>query len=178
MVDKNVNKTKEMVYAALFLALALLLPFLTANNRELGNIICIMHFPIFLAAYLIDYRYSMMVGFIAPLLRSFIFGMPQMIPTAISMAFELLTYACVCGILYRAFKKKVWGIYISLLVSMVVGRVVSGIVKAIIMGANGSKLTFDVFFATNVIKTLPGIGLQIIIIPLLVMTLRKAKFTK
>lgn len=177
-MNNTTNKTKEMVLSAFFLALCLLLPFLTANNRELGNMLCLMHLPIFLAAYLIDYRWAMVVGFIAPILRSFIFGVPPMIPTALAMAFELLTYAFLAGVLYRAFNKKVWGIYVSLLISMVGGRVVTGIVKAIIMGASGSKLTFDVFLTTNVITTLPGIAIQIIVIPLIILTLRKVNLNR
>ena len=111
------------------LALALLLPCVTGQIPQIGQMLCPMHLPVLLAGFVCGGPVGAAVGFIAPLLRSVIFGMPPMM-AAIPMAFELLTYGLVSGLLYGAFRKKNIGTtYASLLVAMLGGRIISGIAK-------------------------------------------------
>ena len=95
------HKVNKLVYASLFLALALALPFLTGQIPQIGAMLTPMHFPVLLCGYLCGWQWGMVVGFIAPLLRSVLFGMPVMYPMAVCMALELATYAAVSKDRYR-----------------------------------------------------------------------------
>ena len=85
---------KNLVLGALFLALALVLPFFTGQIPQIGAMLCPMHLPILLAGFVCGGPVGAVVGFIAPLLRMVMFGMPPFY-VAIAMAFELLTYGLV-----------------------------------------------------------------------------------
>lgn len=86
---------RKLTYAALFLALALVLPFLTGQIPQIGSALSPMHIPVLLCGFLVGWPWGLAVGFIAPLLRSVIFGMPVMVPGAVAMAFELAVYGLV-----------------------------------------------------------------------------------
>mgnify|MGYP000369900716 CR=1 FL=1 len=83
------STTRSLVLAALFLALAFVLPMITGHVPQVGNMLCPMHFPILLCGFVLGGPWGLAVGFIAPLVRSVLFGMPPMFPIAIAMAFEL-----------------------------------------------------------------------------------------
>lgn len=95
----------KMLYSALFLALALVLPFLTGQIQTVGNMLCPMHIPVLLCAFMCGPQWAAAVGFTAPLLRFALFTMPPM-PNGIAMAFELMTYGLVCGLMYKLLPKK------------------------------------------------------------------------
>ena len=101
MKTKNFSPARNVVLAALFLALAFVLPMVTGHLPQVGNMLCPMHFPILLCGFVLGGPWGLAVGFAAPLLRSVLFGMPPMFPIAISMAFELAAYGAVSGWLYR-----------------------------------------------------------------------------
>ena len=92
MKTKPRSTTRSLVLAALFLALAFVLPMVTGHVPQVGNMLCPMHFPILLCGFVLGGPWGLAVGFIAPLVRSVLFGMPPMFPIAISMAFELAAY--------------------------------------------------------------------------------------
>ena len=169
------NNTRDLILAALCLALAMLLPFLTGQIQTLGNMLCPMHIPVLLCAYICGYRWAAAVGFISPLLRYTIFGMPPIMPAGVSMAFELLTYGLVAGLLYEKLKKNTLNIYVSLIISMISGRVVWGIARLIISGVTGTEFTWQLFIGGAVLQAVPGIILHILLIPIIVMALRRAK---
>ena len=104
MKTKNSSPARNVVLAALFLALAFVLPMVTGHLPQVGNMLCPMHFPILLCGFVLGGPWGLAVGFAAPLLRSVLFGMPPMFPIAISMAFELAAYGAVSGWLYRRVK--------------------------------------------------------------------------
>ena len=83
------KNNKKLVLSALFLAIALVLPFLTGQIPEIGSMLCPMHIPVLLCGFFCGWQYGLAVGFVAPLLRSFLFGVPYLYPMAVSMAFEL-----------------------------------------------------------------------------------------
>ena len=90
------DSLKKMIYAALCLALCMVLPFLTANNPMLGNVFCLMHIPVLLCGFICGPWWGLAVGAIAPLLRSVTIGMPPLFPTAVAMAvLARPTKACV-----------------------------------------------------------------------------------
>ena len=164
---------KKLILAALFLAMAMVLPFLTGQIPEVGAMLCPMHIPALLCGFFCGWPWGLMVGIVAPLLRSVTFGMPPMFPVAICMAFELATYGAVSGALYQKLPKKKSSIYVALLVAMVVGRLVWGAAQFVCMGLNPAAFGFAAFWAGAITSAIPGIIVQIVLIPLLVMALEK-----
>ena len=97
-----------------------------------------------------------------------------MVPTAVAMAFELAVYGAASGFLYRRLPRKKASVYIALLVAMVLGRVVWGVVRVILAGLAGSSFTWALFLSGAITTAIPGIILQIVLIPILVIALEKA----
>lgn len=170
------TKIQRMATAALCLALAYILPFFTGNIPEIGSMLCPLHLPVLLAGFLCGGYWGLAVGFAAPLLRSLIVGMPPLFPAAVAMAFELATYGWLVGILYTRLPKRKPFIYVSLLISMLAGRVVWGGVTYVLMGIQGSPFTFSAFLAGAFTGAIPGIILQIVLIPPLVMLAKRREY--
>ena len=101
MNTKTHSPARDLVLAALFLALAFVLPMITGHVPQVGNMLCPMHFPVLLAGFVLGGPWGLALGFLAPLLRSVLFGMPPLYPIAIAMAFELATYGAVAGWMYK-----------------------------------------------------------------------------
>lgn len=116
---------RKLTYSALCLALAIVLPFLTGQIPQIGSMLCPMHIPALLCGFLCGWQYGAVVGFVSPLLRMLMFGMPP-VYVAIAMAFELAVYGAISGLLYRAFPKNVASIYLSLLTAMIAGQTCLG----------------------------------------------------
>ena len=171
------KKNRRLAYSALFLALALVLPFLTGQIPTIGKALSPMHIPVMLCGFLCGPLWGAAVGAVAPLLRSVLFGMPAMFPGGVAMTFELATYGVLSGWLYRLLPRKPWSIYVSLLVAMVCGRLVWGAARFALAGLSGSEFPFSAFLAGAVTGAVPGIILHIVLIPLLVMGLERAKLT-
>ena len=168
------NKSlKRLVLAALFLALAMVLPFLTGQIPEVGSMLCPMHIPALLCGFFCGWPWGLAVGLIAPVLRSLLFGMPPMFPMAICMSFELATYGAVAGWLYSKLSKKKSSVYVALLTAMVLGRLVWGAARFVCTGLDVSAFGLSAFWAGAVTTAIPGIIVQIVLIPLLVMALEK-----
>lgn len=168
------NQILKLVYAAVCLALAMVLPFLTGQIPQIGKALGPMHIAIFLCGFVCGWPYGLIVGFVSPLLRFALFGMPLIYPTGIAMAFELAAYGVISGILYKILPKKIPYIYVSLISAMIGGRIVWGIAQFILMGLNGSSFPMSAFLAGAVTNAIPGIILHIALIPVIVITLRKA----
>ena len=171
------RKNRRLAYSALFLALALVLPFLTGQIPTIGKALSPMHIPVMLCGFICGPLWGAAVGAIAPLLRSVLFGMPAMFPGAVAMTFELTTYGILSGWLYRLLPRKPWNIYASLLVAMVGGRLVWGAARFVLAGLSGSEFPFSAFLAGAVTGAIPGTILHIVLIPLLVLGLERAKLT-
>ena len=172
--QSNSLRVRRLTYAGLCLALALVLPFLTGQIPQVGSALCPMHIPVLLCGFLCCWPWGLAVGFIAPLLRSVLFGMPPMIPGAVAMAFELATYGAVAGFLYRKLPKTIPGIYASLLAAMICGRVVWGIARLILAGVQGNGFTFAMFLSGAITTAIPGIIVQLILIPVIVKAMEDA----
>ena len=173
MQTKTNSPARNIVLAALFLALAFVLPMLTGNIPQIGSMLCPMHFPVLLCGFVLGGPWGLAVGFVAPLLRSVLFGMPPMFPTAISMAFELATYGFVSGLIYRKVEHTLPMIYATLISAMVAGRLVWGVVRFALAGLTGSSFPFSAFLSGAILSALPGIIAQLILIPLIIVALRK-----
>lgn len=169
------NSLRKMILAAFFLALAYVMPFLTGQIPEIGAMLCPLHIPVLLCGFICGWPWGLAVGFIAPLLRSLILGMPPLFPTAVCMAFELAAYGAVAGLMHKILPRKKPCIYVSLLTAMVAGRVIWGAAMFVCMGLNGGSFTFAAFLAGAFTNAIPGIIVQIILIPILVMILDNPK---
>ena len=167
-------ETRKIVIAAVFLSLGMVLPFFTGQIKEIGDTLLPMHIPVMLCGLICGGNYGFVVGFILPLLRAVTVGMPPLFPNAVWMAFELATYGLTIGFLYSYFyKKQVWWLYCSLIISMISGRIVWGIAKAILLGVSDKVFTIQAFIAGGIIDALPGIILQLILIPSIIKLIEK-----
>ena len=172
---KQQKNIQNIALSAMFLAFAFVLPFFTGHIPEIGNMLSPMHLPVMLCGFVCGGPWGLLVGFTAPLLRCFIVGAPSpLFPRAISMAFELAVYGLVSGVLYRVFPKKKIYIYASLIIAMVAGRFVWGAVQLACVGFDADKFGFAAFWAGAVANAVPGIIIQIILVPLFVMAADKA----
>lgn len=173
------NKTvqtpiRRLTWSAMCLALCLLLPFLTGQIPQFGSALCPMHLPVLLAGFLCGPWWALVTGLAAPLLRNLLFSMPPLL-TAIAMSFELGTYGVVSGLLYRRLPKNLAGIYISLITAMITGRIIWGIVRVAMTGMAGEAFTWAMFLAGAFTTAIPGIIIQLILIPVLVTAIRKSQ---
>ena len=175
---KNKVQLRKMILAALFLALAYIMPFLTGQIPQIGSMLCLMHIPILLCGFFCGWPWGLVVGLIAPLFRSLTMGMPPMFPTAVCMAFELAAYGAVSGLMHKILPKKKPYVYCSLITAMMVGRMVWGGAMLICMGVQGNGFTGSAFLAGAVLNAIPGIAVQIVLIPILVMLLDRPNILK
>ena len=172
---KNLN-TKNLVTAAVCLALCMVLPFLTGQIPQIGSALSPMHIPVLLAGFLCGPWWAMAVGAVAPLLRFARFHMPRIFPTGLAMCFELAAYGLVSGLLYRTLPKRPVNIYAALTGAMLAGRVVWGVVRVLLSGVSGEPFTWTMFMAGAFLNAVPGMIVHIALIPLLVMALKRAGF--
>ena len=164
---------RKLTRAAICLALCMVLPFLTGQIPQIGSALSPMHIPVLLGGFLCGPVWAAAVGFIAPLLRFALFGMPPIFPTGLAMSFELMVYGLVSGGLYACLPKRTGSIYASLLAAMLAGRIVWGVMMAVLMGLSGGTFTFAAFVAGAFTNAIPGIIVHIVLIPVLVMALKK-----
>ncbi len=163
----------RMILAAMFLALALMLPFITGQIPQIGKALSPMHIPVLLCGFFCGPWYALVIGFVAPLFRFLLFGMPQILPDGIAMCFELATYGLISGLLYRVLPKKRWSVYASLIVAMLAGRAVWGVARVIIYGLGEYEFGWAMFMSGAFINAVPGIIVHIILIPIIVIALEK-----
>ena len=173
---KSNNHLRKLVAAAVCLALCLVLPFLTGQIPQIGSALSPMHIPVLLCGFICGPWYALAVGFIAPALRFVLFGMPPIYPTGLAMCFELAAYGVLTGLLYRALPKKTGNIYLALIAAMLGGRIVWGAARAVMSGVGDHSFTWAAFLAGAFTNAIPGIVLHIVIIPPIVLALRRAKF--
>lgn len=169
---------RKLVLSAMFLALCMLLPFVTGQIPEIGSMLLPMHLPVLIAGFVLGAPYGFLIGLIAPFLRFFLFGMPPVFPTGAAMAIEMAVYGLSCGVFYRMLPKENVFIYVTLIVSMLLGRIAWGAAQYVFLMINGGALTVEVFMAGAFINAWPGIVLQLVLVPAVVMTLKRAKLIK
>ncbi|MBR6514565.1 MAG: ECF transporter S component [Clostridia bacterium] len=175
---KKHNQLVKLILAALFLALAYVMPFLTGQIPEVGAMLCPLHIPVLLCGFICGPFWGLAVGIVAPLLRSFILGMPPLFPTAVCMAFELAAYGAVSGLMHKILPKKKPYIYLSLVIAMLAGRAVFGIAKMLCMGISGGEYSFMLFIAEAFTNAVPGIIVQIVLVPIIVILLESINILK
>ncbi len=173
MKSKKIS-ARKIAYSGLFIALGMILPFFTGQIPEIGRMLLPMHIPVLLCGFTCGPIYGMAVGFITPLLRSATLSMPPMFPTAVAMAFELLAYGGFAGLFFGKLPKKRPFIYVSLILAMILGRFVWGAVSLWLYTFTENPFTWQAFMQGAYLTAVPGIILQLIIIPPIVMAVKNA----
>ena len=164
----------KLTLSAVFLGAGLVLPFLTGQLEQIGNMLLPMHLPVLCCGLLCGPAYGGTIGFVLPLLRSLLFGMPLFYPNAVAMAFELCAYAVTIGLLYRLLKKNhVVALFVSLVSSLIIGRAVWGAVQVVLLRFSGEAFPLSAFMAGAFFNAVPGIILQLVLIPSVVLALQK-----
>ncbi|MDD2214154.1 MAG: ECF transporter S component [Oscillospiraceae bacterium] len=170
---------RQLALSALFLALGFVLPFITGQLQSLGQALLPMHLPVLLAGFICGPWWGLAVGLLTPLLRSLLLGMPPLYPTALAMMLELGTYALVAGLIYRARVSKrpegsLAAVLAALVPAMLSGRVVWGLATWFLLGLRQQSFTLPAFVAGAFMNSIPGIVLQLILVPLILRALAKA----
>lgn len=164
------TKTKTMILAALCFALGLVLPS-AFHMIGAGTVFLPMHIPVLICGLVCGWQYGGACGLLVPLVSSLLTGMPPLFPTAPAMMLELCAYGVLTGLLYHHFRAP---LYPSLIGAMLGGRVVSGLANAFFMGIAGKAYGLSAFVAASFVTALPGIILQLVAVPVLVIALRKS----
>lgn len=168
------TKTKQYTYTAMLLALGLILPPVIRMIPNGGVLFSPMHISPLLAGLTIGYVPGVIVGILCPILNNVLYGMPQG-SSLIGMCFELPTYGLVVGILMYVFRAKNISlrVYISLICAMLVGRIVGGVVQAIVLGT--TNYSFQMWISSYFIATAPAIVIHLIVLPAVYFALYKAR---
>lgn len=167
------ERLHKLTLTAVLAALGIILPFFTAQLPQIGNMLLPMHFPVLLCGFICGWRYGLLLGLLLPLARSLMFGFPPLLPIALAMAAELAAYGFISGFLSERFPSaKISRLYVNLLAAMLGGRLLWGIAMAVLLGVDAQAFTLKMFVLGAFVYALPGIALQLLIIPALVYAYR------
>jgi hypothetical protein len=169
-------KIKKLTLSAMFLAIGMVLPSVLGGIPQVGKMLLPMHIPVLLCGLICGWEYGLTVGVILPLLHSAVFGMPVMFPMGVSMACELGTYGAVAGLMYlvRSKWRCIFALYRALITAMIAGRIVWGLVSAVLYGVAGQPFGWKMFVTGALTMAVPGIIIQLVLIPALMLALHKA----
>lgn len=157
---------QRLTLSAMLLAIGLVLPFLTGQLPQVGSMLLPLHLPAFLCGLWCGWPWGLAVGFLLPLVRSLLFGMPPMVPTALAMAFELAAYGAVAGAVYGHLPRRLGSVYIALISAMLIGRVIWGLAAlAVYALLTENAFTLAAFWAGAFVKAWPGMLVQLAVIP-------------
>ena len=167
------SPVKRLVITAVCAALCVVLPMVFHAFPNGGSVFLPMHIPVLLCGLMCSWPYGFVCGIVGPLLSSLITGMP---PAAVlpSMMVECAVYGCVSGAmmcLVRT-KKLYLDLYISMITAMVAGRVIAGLAKSLIFTPGVAPFAW---VTTSLVEGIPGIAIQLILLPTLVFALMKAR---
>ncbi len=170
------SKSRKLVIAGLMIALGMILPFATAHGFGMtGKVILPMHIPVLLCGFFCGPLFGALCGLILPILNSLLTGMPVLYPMAPLMTCELVTYGFISGLLYKVsgYSKKLMVIEGALISAMLIGRILYGIAAWILLFFDADAGEFSVI--SSVVVGLPGIFIQLILIPAIVSSVQKSK---
>lgn len=170
------NKVKKLAVTAMLFAVGMVLPFFIGQIPAIGKMLLPMHIPVLLCGFIVGWQYGALIGFLLPIVRGLVFGMPPLYPNAVAMSFEMAAYGFVSGYLYSHAKWQCTKmLYISLVTAMLSGRLVWAFAEVILLGIGGNTFTWKMFAAGAFLNAIPGIIVQLTLIPLIMVALRRAK---
>lgn len=170
------NNVKKLDVTAMLFAVGMVLPFFIGQIPAIGKMLLPMHIPVLLCGFIVGWQYGALIGFLLPIVRGLVFGMPPLYPNAVAMAFEMAAYGFVSGYLYSHARWQCTKmLYISLVTAMLAGRIVWAFAEVILLGIGGNIFTWKMFAAGAFLNAIPGIIVQLVLIPLIMVALRRAK---
>lgn len=170
------NNVKKLAVTAMLFAVGMVLPFFISQIPAIGKMLLPMHIPVLLCGFIVGWQYGALTGFLLPIVRGLVFGMPPLYPNAVAMAFEMAAYGFVSGYLYSHARWQCTKmLYISLVTAMLAGRLVWAFAEVILLGIGGNTFTWEMFAAGAFLNAIPGIIVQLVLIPLIMVALRRAK---
>lgn len=158
------TKTTNVVMGGLLLAIGVIIPSIFHTTGIDGRIFLPMHIPVLLGGFLLPPMYAILLGLLTPILNNLLTGMPVLFPMVVIMIFELGVYGLVASVLYRKLRIH---ILVSLIISMIFGRIAAGGIVYILVVFFGQKMDPLLFVQGAIVTGLPGIIIQIILIPIL-----------
>lgn len=161
--------TINMILSALFIALGIVLPMAFHSLGMAGTIFLPMHIPVLLCGFICGWRYGVLAGIITPLLSSIFTGMPPLYPVGVSMCIELATYGGIAG-----FLSSKTSTIVSLIGAMLVGRVAAALANIVLLSLAGNSFVLQAFLTSTFVTALPGILIQLILIPAIMLGLKKS----
>lgn len=170
-----VRNTEKIVLTGLFLAIGIILPPIF-HSANLGNVISPMHFPVILCGLLLGWEYGLICGLLTPFVGFIMWGQPPIMPIGLTMSLELASYGLIAGYIYkkvRVFSKDIYNLYFALVIAMIAGRIMYGATNWVLFLLDLSKTDFISFLTVVFVTGLPGIVLQILILPAIVMTIER-----
>jgi len=161
----------KLILAAMFLAMAYILPFITGSNFKLGQMFCPMHIPVMLCGMICGPVWGLTVGASVPILRGLTIGAPAFPAVAVPMAFELAVYGLLTGLFRKILPNKYVFLYPNLIISMIIGRVVNALAQYGMYALGMSKMPFELgnYVKTVTVTAIPAILIQLAVIPPLVL---------
>ncbi|MHC9539077.1 MAG: ECF transporter S component [Vulcanimicrobiota bacterium] len=163
--------TARIAQSAIFIAIGIILPVLF-HLFGLGKEFLPMHIPVILGGILLGWKMGLIIGILTPLMSSLATGMPPMMPpVAVAMMIELAILGTLSGALYPLFRENVIA---TLLVAILAGRVAWGVIGYFmlpLLGISGVSILYPL--GIGLVASLPGLVVQIVLIPLLVGALKK-----
>jgi len=165
------NRTRFISHSALYLALAVLLPIGFHAMGMGGRLFLPMHIPVLLAGFLAGPWCGLVVGLLAPGLSYLLTGMPPTYAVPL-MSMELPMYGLVAGI---AFNKLKLNIYLALIIAMLIGRLMFALGLILLGMFMELPYTATQFIAAGgaIWTGLPGIAIQVVLIPLIVAAVKR-----
>ena len=162
----KLTPVKRLVFTAACIALCVVLPLAFHTIPNAGTVFLPMHIPVFLCGLICGWQYGASVGLILPVFRSLLFGMPPLYPTAISMSVELCIYGLAVGFIFCLFRKQsLLAVYTALVSAMILGRIAWGGCQIVLLSMEGNTFTLSAFAAGALFNAIPGIILQLLLIP-------------
>lgn len=169
----KITPIKRSVLTALMIALCVVLPMAFHTIPNAGSIFLPMHIPVLLCGLVCGWGYGGLCGLLGPLLSSLLTSMP---PAAVlpGMMVECCVYGLASGLMLQYVRTGKLGLdlYLSLVTAMLLGRVLSGIAKALIFTPG---LSVAAWAAASFVTALPGIVIQLVLIPTIILALTKAR---
>ena len=164
-------------FLSIVLALCMVLPFLTGQIPQIGSALSPMHIPVLLCGLACGWPYGLVCGLLGPVLSGVLTGMPS--PAVLpGMMVECGVYGLVSGLMMQLVhtKKLYADLYISQITAMLLGRILSGVCKALIFAP--ATFTVAAWATTSFVTGLPGIVIQLVLLPTLVVALTKARLLR
>ncbi|MCI0512482.1 ECF transporter S component, partial [candidate division KSB1 bacterium] len=159
--------SRELVLMGLFITLALVIP-IFFHLINLGPMFLPMFLPFLLAGFFLRPTAAILVGFISPWLSSLLTGMPPLIPTTPLMSVEGMALSGVVALFYQKWRRSV---EISTIAALLAERLI--LVLAIWVLVPVFRLPRTYFTVMSLTWSLPGIILNLMLVPILVRLLQK-----